>query len=99
MRLKIYAKVKFGHFFVFLALSSVICCPVHLFDTSCGLKVLIKKGLIKKIFREKSGRTVVHFYFGHGSLERERIFLWKPFFTTTKTVVMSVNKKIKLKVT
>ena len=29
-------------------LTSVIHRPVHLFDTSCGLKVLIKKGLIKK---------------------------------------------------
>ena len=28
--------------------SFVICQPVHLFNTSCGLKVLIKKGLIKK---------------------------------------------------
>ena len=49
MRLKIYAKIRFGHFFVFLALSSVICWPVHLFDTSCRLKVLIKKGLAKKL--------------------------------------------------
>ena len=36
-------KDKIWSFFVFLALSSVICRP-----TSCGLKVLIKKGLIKK---------------------------------------------------
>ena len=30
MRLNIYAKIRFGHFFVFLALSFVICPPVHL---------------------------------------------------------------------
>ena len=49
MRLKIHAaKIRLGHFFVFLALSSVIYGPVYLFNTSCGLKVLIKKGLIKK---------------------------------------------------
>ena len=41
-------KDKIWSFFVFLALSSVICRPVHLFNTSCGLKVLIKEGLIKK---------------------------------------------------
>ena len=72
MRLKIYAKIRFGHFFVFLALSSVICRPVHLFNTSCGLKVIIKKGL--------SDGTVVYFYFGHASLKRERIFHWIAIF-------------------
>ena len=82
MRLKIYAKIRFGHFFVFLALSSVICRPVHLFNTSCGLKVLIKK----------SGGVVVYFYFGHTSLKRDRIFHWIAIFATTKTVVISVNK-------
>ena len=41
-------KNKIWSFFVFLALSSVIYRPVHLFNTSYGLKVLIKKGLIKK---------------------------------------------------
>ena len=48
MRLKIYEKIRFGYFFVFLAVSSVICQPVHLFNTPCGLKVFIKKGLIKE---------------------------------------------------
>ena len=28
---------------------SFVIQPVHLFNTSCGLKVLIKKGLIKKL--------------------------------------------------
>ena len=46
--------------------------PVHLFNTSCGLKILIKKDLIKN--KGKSGGTVVYFYFGHASLKRERIF-------------------------
>ena len=41
-------KDKIWSFFVFLALFSVICRPVHLFNTSCGLKVLIKKSLIKE---------------------------------------------------
>ena len=68
MRLRIYAKIRFGDFFVFLALSSKICWLVHGFNTSCGLKVLIKKGLIKKLFREKSGGTIVYFYFGHTCL-------------------------------
>ena len=80
MRLKIHAKIRLGHFFAFLALSSVIYGPVHLFNTSCGLKALMKKGLIKKLFREKSGRTVVYFYFGHASLKRERIFHWIAIF-------------------
>ena len=38
---------RFGHIFVFLAVSSVVCRAVHLFP-SWGLKVLIQKGLIKK---------------------------------------------------
>ena len=92
MRLKIHAKIRLGHFFVFLALSSVIYGTVCLFDTSCRLKVLIKKGLIKKIFREKSSGTVVYLYFGHVSLKRERIFHWIAILATTKTIVMSVNK-------
>ena len=46
-------KDKICSFFVFLALSSVICRPVHFFNTSCELKVLIKKGLIKKIYLGK----------------------------------------------
>ena len=48
MKLKIYAKIRFGDLFVLLALSSVICRPGHVFDTSYGLKVFIKKYLIKK---------------------------------------------------
>ena len=39
---------RFGCFLAF-ALSFVICRPVYLFNASCGLKVLIKKGFIKKI--------------------------------------------------
>ena len=74
MRLKIYANIRFGYFFVFLALPFVIYRPFHLFNTSCGLKILIKKGLIKKLFREKSGGTILYFYIGHASLKRERIF-------------------------
>ena len=92
MRLKIHAKIRIGHFFVFLAPSSVIYGTVYLFDTSCGLKVLIKKGLIKKKFREKSGGTVFYLYFGHASLKRKRIFHWIAFLATTKAIVMSVNK-------
>ena len=74
MQLNIYDKIRIGHFFVFFALSSVICWPVHLFNTSCGLELLTTKGLIKKVFGEKSNGTVVYFYFGHASLKRERIF-------------------------
>ena len=56
MSLKIYTKIRFvGHFFLFvclfvffLAFSSLIYRPVHLFNASCGLKVLNEKGLIKK---------------------------------------------------
>ena len=54
MRLKIHAKIRLRHFFVFLALASMIYGPVHFFNTSCGLKVLIKKGLIKKIYLGKN---------------------------------------------
>ena len=39
-------------FFVFLALSSVLYRPLHLFNASCVLKTLVKKGLIKKIWRK-----------------------------------------------
>ena len=39
---------------VFGYLTSVICQPVHLFNTSSGLKVLIKKGLIKKNYLGKN---------------------------------------------
>ena len=95
MRLKIYAKIRFGHSFVFLALSSVICRPVHFFNTSCELKVLIKKGLIKK------------FIYGKIWQNNCLVLLWKrlpkkrknlslnrvAIFATTKTIVMSVNKK------
>ena len=96
MRLKIYAKIIFGHCLCFwLSLSSVIYRPVHLFNTSCGLKVFIKKGLIKKLFRGKSSGTVVYFYFGHASLKREKtLSLNSHFFATIKTIVMSVNKKL-----
>ena len=80
-------------FFVFLALSSVICWAVHLLNTSCGLKVLIKKFSSKNIFREKSGGTVVYFYFGHASLKREKIYHWIATFATPKTTGMSANKK------
>ena len=34
---------------VFLALSFVICLPVHLFNASCGLKLLIKKRFNQKV--------------------------------------------------
>ena len=47
-------KYKIWSFFVFLALSSVVCRPVHLFNTSCALKVLIIKGLIKKKYLGKN---------------------------------------------
>ena len=43
-----------GHFFVFLALSFVICPPVPLFNTSCGLKVLIKKKINQKMYLGKT---------------------------------------------
>ena len=33
---------------------SFVIQPVHLFNTSCGLKVLIKKGLIKKNYLGKN---------------------------------------------
>ena len=81
MRLKIYPKIRFCHFFVFLALSSVICRPVHLFNTSCELKVLIKKALIKNLFREKSGGTVAYFH-------------WIAILPLLK-LVTSVNKEVK----
>ena len=54
MTQKIYAEIRFGHFFVFLALSSVICRPAHFFNASCKLKGLIKKGLIKENYLGKS---------------------------------------------
>ena len=47
-------KDKIWSFFVFLALSSLICQTAHLFNISCGLTVLIKKGLIKKNYLGKS---------------------------------------------
>ena len=78
MRVKIYAKIRFGHFYVFLLLSSVICRPVHLFNTSCGLKVLIKKGLIKKIYL---GKNLVEQLFTF-TLDTPP---YSHFFTTTKT--------------
>ena len=47
-------KDKIWSFFVFLALSSVICLPVHLFNTFCGLKVKLKiylgKNLAEQLF-------------------------------------------------
>ena len=48
MRLKIYEKIRFGNFVCVLALSSVVCRPIHLFNVSCGFikNVLMKKGLI-----------------------------------------------------
>ena len=50
MRLRIYAKIRFGYFLAcVLALSSVICWPIHLFTVSCGFQKVLKKGFIKKI--------------------------------------------------
>ena len=59
-------------FCVFGSLSSVIYGPVHLFSTSCGLKVLIKKGLIKNLFREKSRWNSCLFY-GYASLQSGKL--------------------------
>ena len=53
-----------------LALSSVICQPIHLSNASCGLRVLVKKVKLKHLFSEKFGRTVVYFCYVHA----ERIF-------------------------
>ena len=46
-------KDKIWSFFVFLALCSVICQPFHFFNTSCGLKVLIKKRFNQNVYLGK----------------------------------------------
>ena len=42
-------------FVIFLCFGSLFCDrPVHLFNTSCGLKVLIEKNLTKNIYLGKN---------------------------------------------
>ena len=53
--LKIYAKIRFGHFYCVLAFS-VICRPIHLINASCGFQDY-QKGLIKKQIKGKSGSS------------------------------------------
>ena len=50
-----YAKIRFGHFLCALALSSVICGRIHLFNAFIlqVSKILIRKSLIKKIFKKR----------------------------------------------
>ena len=82
MRLKSYAKIRFGQFLFVLTFSSVISRPIHLFNNSCGFqKYLSKKGLIKKNYLGKNlAVTVFYFCYGHASLGIERIFHWIAIF-------------------
>ena len=40
--------------------------------------------------------TVAYFCYGHASLKRERIFYWIAIFATTKTIFISIKKKLKV---
>ena len=54
MSLKINAKIRFGHFFVCLTLSSVMRRPVQLINNSCGLKELIIPRFHEKVYLGKN---------------------------------------------
>ena len=65
MRLKIYAKVRFGHFVCVLVLSSVICEPIHLFNASFGFQKYLSKKFNQKIYLDKNiAVAVVYFCYG-----------------------------------
>ena len=81
MRLKKYGNIRFGYFFCVLAVSSVICGPIHLFNASCGFKSAYQKRFNQKIYLWKNlAVTIVYFCFEHGPLNRERIFHWIAIF-------------------
>ena len=72
-------------FCVFGSLSSVIYGHVHLFSTSCGLKVLIKKGLIKKFIQ--------------GKISMEQLFiLWIRLPTVRQTTPNNVSPSFYLSI-
>ena len=81
MRLKIYAKIRFGHFLCALALSYVMFWPIHVFNASCGFQSTYQKRFNQKIYLEKDLAVAgVYFCYEHASLKREKIFHWIVIF-------------------
>ena len=94
MGLKIYVKIRFGHFFI--CFGSLLWCVYQFIYLMFfeGFKSTYQKRFNQKIYLGKSLEiTVVYFCYGHASLKWERIFHWIAIFATTKTTFMSVNKK------
>ena len=50
-----YAKIKLTHFLNVLALPSVICWPIPLFNASCGFQKNQNRFNKKNLYSEKSG--------------------------------------------
>ena len=81
MRLKVYAKTRFGHFLCVLTLSSVIRRPIHLFNASCWFQKYLSKKFNQKFYLgENMVATVDYFCYGHASVKRDTIFHWTAIF-------------------
>ena len=78
-----------------LAVSSVICQPIHLFNDLFRLQKYQKMYNEKIYLREKLVVTIVYFCYGHASPKRESIFHWITIFMSLLTLLMS--RKINLK--
>ena len=77
-----------------MGLSSVIGWPIHIFNASCEFKKNLSKKFNQKIYLGKNlPVAVIYLGYGHTSLKRETIFDRIAIFATTKTTLMSVNKK------
>ena len=68
---------------IVLALSSVICGPIHLFNASCGSKKHQNRFNQKVYLGKNLVVAIVYFWHGHTSLKIERNFFKKTIFTTT----------------
>ena len=87
---------------VFLAVSFVICLPVHLFNASCGLKLLIKKGLIKtlKVTQEYTKKLQDYQTFKRKNLSlgnfSQKHFLKNNIETNKQEQNISLNQKMNI---
>ena len=99
MRLKIYAQIRFV---IFLCFWFSLFCDMstsYLFNTSCGLKVLIKKGLIKKFILGKNWRNSCLFLLWTRLPKKRKNLSLNSHFCHYQNFSYVCKQKIKLKVT